>query len=452
MVSLINFVVLLTVAGVLSSVVPAVSVAALALMLVLTAVFFLNRQSIDRMGVLIALNFIFWLLTGFVSGGLQFGDFTNTTFFAGEGRIFLAYIPALFFAVSATSPRNAEFLIRLLLAVAALLALSAIAYQLGLVPASLTSGRGHLRLLFSSHHAAGGTGAMLLIVGVVTYIERPAYRRWLALILIGLLIFMASVNSRTAVVAAMAVLAWAALTSMRRMSKTQIRYMMGGLILTALLPSVIAAADQPFADRLGQIFSTSIWHDAVEQIQMSEREGDLNLLDKVLAAREGGNILARVRLWSFAVNRFVRSPLIGIGFGRWNDDGVHYTGIEGVMMLATHAVWRSDSVSSAHNSYFHLLAEGEIVGLGLLLGFWISLYRRTKVVAQLAEPGSAQRIIATSARMTVIFVLAASVTNHAMAAPAYTLLALTLAGVCLRQQKSAPVRASAIPGALVEQH
>jgi len=99
--------------------------------------------------------------------------------------------------------------------------------------------------------------------------------------------------------------------------------------------------------------------------------------------------LTRLALWEKAIYLFKQSPLIGIGFGRYNDvawnfDRVPLSGIPGVAALYT----AGDSVfntTNAHSSYLHFLAEIGILGLFLVLGFWILCfvfiyqgYRRTK--------------------------------------------------------------------------
>ena len=88
--------------------------------------------------------------------------------------------------------------------------------------------------------------------------------------------------------------------------------------------------------------------------------------------------VSRVELWEKAWYLFSRSPIFGIGFGRFNDiESVNYYRLNGY--LGTLSLYTDSnfvfSFSTAHNSYLHILAETGIVGLGLLILFWVLCYR-----------------------------------------------------------------------------
>jgi len=99
-----------------------------------------------------------------------------------------------------------------------------------------------------------------------------------------------------------------------------------------------------------------------------------------------GNVLDRFLLWERAWHLFTRSPIFGIGFGRYND--VNYISRSGTVLNLDLFIGYPNiaafymepnyrfSFSHAHNAYFQFLAETGIIGLGLLLFFWILCYRK----------------------------------------------------------------------------
>ncbi len=87
------------------------------------------------------------------------------------------------------------------------------------------------------------------------------------------------------------------------------------------------------------------------------------------------NSLTRLLLWDRAVYLFKQSPLIGVGFGRFNDVIWHYNivplqGKSGIIALFKEPVYIFHS-GDAHNMYLHYLAETGLLGFFLVLSFWV---------------------------------------------------------------------------------
>ena len=119
-----------------------------------------------------------------------------------------------------------------------------------------------------------------------------------------------------------------------------------------------------------------------------------------------GNILVRFALWEKAWNLFIRSPIFGVGFGRYNDINyisrsetipnpdlfIGYPNIAAFYMEPTYRF----SFSHAHNGYFQFLAETGIIGLGLLLLFWIICYKKILKGYNLTKNGFSKKVFLSS--------------------------------------------------------
>jgi O-antigen ligase len=94
------------------------------------------------------------------------------------------------------------------------------------------------------------------------------------------------------------------------------------------------------------------------------------------------NDTASIRLelcWPLALHAFLQSPLLGIGFGAFDDMPWHFWGWRGVFAFnVAEQLLHSDS--HAHNTYLHVMAEMGAVGLILLLWFLNRLHQFLKTI------------------------------------------------------------------------
>ncbi|MCD4668990.1 MAG: O-antigen ligase family protein [Actinomycetia bacterium] len=118
------------------------------------------------------------------------------------------------------------------------------------------------------------------------------------------------------------------------------------------------------------------------------------------------NVSIRFLLWERAWHLFTRSPIFGIGFGRYND--IHYKnwgetipsldlfiGYPNIAAFYMEPSYRF-SFSHAHNAYFQFLAETGVIGLGLLLFFWILCYRKILKGYNLTRDGFSKKVFLSS--------------------------------------------------------
>jgi len=100
------------------------------------------------------------------------------------------------------------------------------------------------------------------------------------------------------------------------------------------------------------------------------------------------NISWRFVLWERALYMFRQSPIFGIGFGRFNDvdflgnlndfsfEKLHvFIGYPKIVSFFMETKY-DFSNAHAHNSYLQYLAETGIVGLGLLIFFWVFVFKK----------------------------------------------------------------------------
>jgi O-antigen ligase len=131
-------------------------------------------------------------------------------------------------------------------------------------------------------------------------------------------------------------------------------------------------------------------------------------------------------LWPRALTYFEQSPIIGLGFGSFDDQigsVVSYFHLLGVP--SDIEVEHSDS--HAHNSYLNILAELGVVGLGLMLGFFWKLIEWSKHgAAAAALMGGGKNFAAFRfVEISSICLLTMAATEHRLVSPSNVLI-LTL--------------------------
>jgi O-antigen ligase len=143
-------------------------------------------------------------------------------------------------------------------------------------------------------------------------------------------------------------------------------------------------------------------------------------------------------LWPRALAYFRQSPIVGMGFGSFDDqirNVVSYFGVLGVPsdIIVEH------SDSHAHNSYLNFLAETGVVGLALMLGFYWKLVKWSQDGAArsaLVEGGrnfAAFRFVEISS----VCLLVMAATEHRLVSPSNVLILSLVISLLLA---SRPVR------------
>lgn len=403
----------------------------LLLALAVSAFFFIallgRRLTVDKAGLLALANYAFWLGSGLIVGAVAFTDLGNSEFVDGDGRVFIYYLPLLVFSVYTTRERDLKSSAKIVSWVA-VTTLFLVLLWLAFRPSLLTL-HGSNFLGTMTHHTGAGTffsvvAIFLLITGHV------AHRRAPIMLGTGMLLAVVLSGSREAMVALLAVALW-------YLAKTR-RFRLAASVLGI---SVVLAGMMPIIaphtfERTARLVAPETVEAVLDQIGSARWEpGKQTNLEG-----ESVNILSRILFWSYATRRFLQSPVVGIGYGRFNDPNLEFVGAEGLLYVATGGD-KIFSVLSAHNSYLHVLSESGLIGLALLMGLWGTMYRRLGKGADLAGDDQTKAYF-VACQGLVVFATVAALFGHALAAPSIGIPALALVGCGLSYQRRLAAQAA----------
>jgi len=399
---------------------------AFALAAALSGAALIVRGRFDALGALVLANYGFWLLSGLLIGGVAFGDLVSPEFYANDGRGFLFYLPLLFFSVFFA--RRAELTLGLRTVIAlAVGSLVLLGIWFASRPAVLSVGQAdNFGGLLTSHTGAGTFFGVLAVFLLIYGIERQ--KRFLQILGLAMVLPLFASASRQALVSLLVALGWFVL----RRANRRTRFGLAGALGMALLSFPIVSPHT--FDRTVAIFSpetASLVGESLQHLTWEPAPG------QELGGVES-NILSRLILWAYAVRKFGESPLVGIGFGRYNDFSKRYAGRPGLVHVAV-AGDRQTNVFNAHNMYLHQAAETGLVGLALLGALWIAMFRRLAPVPGL--PGGHPVMAGfTAAQGLIVFTMVSALFDNALVAPSIGIPVLTLCGVLLSYQRRSEMR------------
>jgi O-antigen ligase len=263
---------------------------------------------------------------------------------------------------------------------------------------------------FIARNAAGGFLAMLLCLGVACYMQKKSN---LLLALLGLnALMLFSTYSRGSLLGVVAVLPYIYFGGKRWMLATLIACLVTGSIAVAIYHI------DPTVDYMGYTFS----------IQNQDAKA--------------ANLDIRYEwLWPRAITYFKQSPIVGLGFGSFNDHIGSVSTYFNVLGVPSDVIVEH-SDSHAHNSYLNILAELGIVGLVLMLSFYWKLIAWSKNgAAAAALIGRGQNITAFRfVEISSVCLLVMSATEHRLVSPSNVLILTLVISLLLA---SRPVAATA---------
>jgi len=361
---------------------------------------------------LLVVAYLYWLLS-YALTGATLENLVSFDFLRFDGALFIAYLPLLLVTDVRLDPLFIRRIVGVFLTIMSVVALVGLAEFFNGTIGSLLLSRlpEPLQLLhdaslssdifqgfFRAHNAAGGIYAMaaLIAFSLLVLDKNPTFRSvpsfWVACNFVGLVL----TQSRTGYLGFVGALL---LVFFRRRETRRNAFKYSVLIL---VPLYYMLQVQPVVN------------------QRTEAVSDL----------EDPNVVMRFVYYQRAFDDFVQSPIIGTGFGRFNDDLKGFVGIPNLVFVATSGQSVNDDLH-AHNSYLHFLAEGGIIGMALMLSVWISTFLWIEREKAIFAQGSFGRCLAEGIQACIILEFAMSFTEHMMGTATSSLTVFTFSGLFL---------------------
>lgn len=167
-----------------------------------------------------------------------------------------------------------------------------------------------------------------------------------------------------------------------------------------------------------------------------------------------GTNATRFELWRDAWYDFSQSPIVGIGFGRYNDVRRQFSGVPGLVYVCTAGEIINNS-ATAHDSYLHFLAEGGIIGLFVTMFIWWCAWKELSFFER-ALPRSYLHPFHRAGKGALSAMLIYCIFDHVLGSGSNVLFLMTIIGLTLaasraelaaksRARLQAPIRTSAVP-------
>lgn len=155
----------------------------------------------------------------------------------------------------------------------------------------------------------------------------------------------------------------------------------------------------------------------------------------------------RLEVWGYAIDAFELSPLVGIGFGRFNDRMVQFKGIRHLWWVGVNGeIVNNDA--HAHNSYLHFLAEGGIVGLALGVYLWWCAWTELSLLAHRLRKTD-MYTVCFAAKACLAVVLMTAMTEHMLGRGSVIMVLMGIVGMTVAAGRAEWAR---VKQAALEEH
>ncbi|MDD3212450.1 MAG: O-antigen ligase family protein [Eubacteriales bacterium] len=382
------------------------------------------------------------------------GSFLDAAFYRRDGSFFPLFIPILLCSLMEWKIAPIKMLKAFTLFASALNLLLLLWFTLSPATYPLTSWDALYYSLFESHSAAGGFLLCLGSCALGLLISEPN-RKWVWGVALGVALWaliMAGSRGSVMGLAAIAVaILWLLLKDRglfkksRFLANIDIYAFLALLLAFMLCVGVVYQALAPI-DNVYESWkqNTQYYAPLPTKLQTPEAARKLGWLMSDGITRSGTVIDRLFYLWPRAMDLFIKSPVIGMGTGSYDDTETigqlseyitlkryAFTGQQGfAMKIVNDHV--AHTAAHAHNSYLQVMAENGIIGLLLML---MLCYQMRKAI--LALPNRAMRV---SLYSCLVGILIAAFFENRFFAPAQMLPFVLLLGIALSEKGSAGVR------------
>ena len=320
-------------------------------------------------------------------------SFIEFDFYRRDGNFFISYAP-IFAGCLYTHRWNLNKVLRAFFVFAVIINLPLYAYyviETGLL-GIFTHPGDSFGSYFIARNAAGGFFAMLLCLGIACYLQRRSNLVLGLIFATALMLF--STYSRGSLLGALATLPYLYFGRKRWMLGTLIAILITGSIAMAIYHT------NSTVNYMGYTFTIQ---------NQDEKVANLDIRYEWL--------------WPRALTYFEQSPIVGLGFGSFDDHIGSVTSYFHLLGVPSDVIVEH-SDSHAHNSYLNFLAELGVVGLALILSFFWKLVDWAKHGAAVgALMGGGQNFAAFRfVEISSVCLLVMAATEHRLVSPSNVLI------------------------------
>lgn len=159
----------------------------------------------------------------------------------------------------------------------------------------------------------------------------------------------------------------------------------------------------------------------------------LSRIDTITDPNWGTNA-TRFELWRDAWYDFSESPIVGIGFGRYNDVRRQFSGVPGLVYVCTDGEIVNNS-ATAHDSYLHFLAEGGVAGLFVTMFIWWCVWKELSFFER-ALPRSYLHPFHRAGKGALSAMLIYCIFDHVLGSGSNVLFLMTIIGLTLAASRA----------------
>ncbi|MBM7560132.1 O-antigen ligase family protein [Marinitoga litoralis] len=302
-------------------------------------IFFPDKIYISRTNKLLYIIGYFYLISAIITG-IPFSKFFSYENFRHDGNFYITYMP-LFIPILTTNFKSKINYYNLIIKVYKIISLITLGLTFSFLakkPIGISDGDIY-HYLFKAHNAAGGYYLMLSVFGLIYLIHNKSlFNLFYFLSNLAALYFSKSRGSQLAFIWVIGLIVINYSFKSGKLKKIYYIITIIGAI-TIILTAYYLSTEHG-------IYNLSTQN--TEIMDLNDPNRTANISDRLFI------------LWPRAINDFLKSPILGIGFTRYNDFPYMFEGIRGLLYFNTSRVIFSDA--HAHNSYLHVLAETGIIG------------------------------------------------------------------------------------------
>ncbi len=320
-------------------------------------------------------------------------------FYRRDGNFFVTFLPLLVFSLVAM-PVDLERVVKYFVVWAGVANLILLTIYFFTGGTMLFREEGVYHFLFEAHNAAGGYLSVITALTFAVWRNAATKPIWIILLL-GDLVGLYLTESRGSELALL--LSWWLVVCLkeRHIKKVVIAVVVVTVAVLLYTYPIWVSSGKP-----GGVADVSVGDGITGR--------DANVLDRVLY------------LWPRAVDLFFQSPLVGTGFGSYNDLPYRLEGQAHILEFNDPVVLTFSS-AHAHNSYLHILAETGLIGLTLVVLLLSAILREIRQV----------KVESVQLGLTLAFWVAifSSMTEHRLFTPAQMLPFTILSGLAISDRR-----------------